>query len=683
METNQYLSMFIDESKDHLQALNENLLNLETAPEDISIVQSIFRSAHTLKGMSATMGFEDIASLTHEMENVLDLVRNEKLKMNSFIFDTLFKSLDSLEAMVNDIIEGGSGKADVTQIIRSLKSIVSGDYAKDAPAPKNTSGTQSSATSELELDEYQMSVLQQSLESQHNVFFLQVFVREDCVLKAARAYMVFEALERNGEVVKSSPTVTEIEQEKFDQSFSVYYITKLSTEELQSMVTSISEIDRAHVEQIDDQSLKQLQQNKLEAQQQTVAAAPASSETAGADKKPGESATGQQAKAAPVANRTIRVDIERLDVLMNLFSELLIDRVRLESLASEIERPELTETIEHMSRVSSDLQNIVLKLRMVPVDTVFNRFPRMIRDIARNLNKKVELVITGADTELDRTVIDEIGDPLVHLLRNAIDHGVESTEERIAAGKPDTGTIHLRAYHSGNHVFIEIEDNGKGINPEAILKSALKKGVITQEEASRMSEQEAIQLLFAPGFSTAEKISDISGRGVGLDVVKSKITSLGGEVTVDSKPGRGTKFSIQLPLTLSIITAMLIRLGEERYALPLSSIVETSAIQKDKVRNVHGISMIEFRQSMIPVVKLADVFECEVQENEQTYEYNIIVIRKGEKMVGLIVDEFIGQQEIVLKTLGKYLTNTFAVSGATILGDGQVALIIDPNALVK
>ncbi|TMV52052.1 chemotaxis protein CheA [Paenibacillus mesophilus] len=685
MEMNQYLSMFIDESKEHLQALNDNMLKLEASPEDIGIVQSIFRSAHTLKGMSATMGFEDLASLTHEMENVLDLVRNHKLAMNPFIFDAIFKSLDSLEAMVEDIINGGTGKADVTDIIAILKSIVTGDYEKEATGAGKPAAAAAAAVNEAELDEFQYSILMQSLEAGLQVYCVKVGVQETCVLKAARAYMVFNYLEQNGEVVKSNPSVEDIEKEKFDKTFTVYYVSELGKEELEKQVGNISEIEAVEVEKLDVDGLKR--------KMQRVQAATAPSEAVAAHKEAAPAAAAAKAEtAAPktsagggaaVASRTIRVDIERLDVLMNLFSELLIDRVRLEQLASEVRRNDLTETVEHMARVSSDLQNIVLKLRMVPIDNVFNRFPRMVRDLAKNLEKKVDLIITGAETELDRTVIDEIGDPLVHLLRNSVDHGVETVPERIAAGKPETGNVYLRAFHSGNHVFIEIEDDGKGINRDKVLATALKRGIVTPEQAKTLTDEEVYLLLFAAGFSTAEKISDVSGRGVGLDVVKTKIESLGGHVQVSSKLGAGTKFSVQLPLTLSIISAMLIRLGSEKYAIPLSSIVETSVVRKETIRRVHGNKMMDFRSTIIPLLSLSSLFDVPDFSEENEAETEVVIVRKGDKLVGLMVDEFIGQQEIVLKTLGKYLTNLFAVSGATILGDGQVALIIDTNALIK
>ncbi|WP_053375738.1 chemotaxis protein CheA [Paenibacillus sp. FJAT-27812] len=693
MDMNAYLSMFIDESNDHLQSLNENLLRLESEPEELSIVQNIFRSAHTLKGMSATMGFEDLAALTHEMENVLDLVRNSKLKMDSFIFDTLFKGLDALEAMVQDIVGGGTGKADVTSIVVSLQIILKSDYSASSAAAAPTvaanaaGASSSSASGAMLLDEFQSSILLQSIESGHSVYHIQIAIRDNCLLKAVRAYMVFDLLERNGEVIKSDPPAQDIEQEKFDFSFTVFTISQLGQEDLQTQLLNISEIETAIVTLLDAESLAVLSQSNAAAAVEVVEAAPV---TPAAPVVNVEAAVKTQAPAAqPAAGapanvaRTIRVDIERLDTLMNLFSELLIDRVRLEQLSSEIKRNDLTETVEHMTRVSSDLQSIVLKLRMVPVDSVFNRFPRMIRDLAKSLDKKIDLVITGADTELDRTVIDEIGDPLVHLLRNSVDHGIETVEERIAAGKPETGTINLRAFHSGNHVFIEVEEDGRGIHHERVLKTAIKNGVVTEEQAKLLSPDEINMLIFAAGFSTADKISDISGRGVGLDVVRSKITSLGGNVTIDSAFGRGTKFSVQLPLTLSIISAMLIKLGSEKYAIPLSSIVETGIIRKENILHVHGNKMIEFRNSIIPLVSLSKVLDSPDFDENQEEETEIVVVRKGEKWAAVMVDEFIGQSEIVLKSLGKYLTNIEAISGATILGDGYVALIIDPNALIK
>lgn len=691
MDMNQYLSMFIDESNDHLQSLNENMLQLEGSPEDLGIVQVIFRSAHTLKGMAATMGFEDLASLTHKMENVLDLVRNEKLKMQDFIFDTLFKSLDALETMVQDITEGGEGKADVSSIVASLQAIESGEWTGGTAPVAAVNQSPSTATpSAVELDEFQYSVLDQSIAEGHRVLYVEVLVSEQSQLKGVRAYMVFDLLERSGEVVKSFPTVQDIEQEKFERSFSLYYITTKEAQELEKGIMSISEIESAKVIQLDQETLQQMTNQAAATAEVEAEPVPApveaSSEPSSSSKEEPKKPVATKTvapKQAATPSRTIRVDIERLDVLMNLFSELLIDRSRLEQLASETGNNDLSDTVAHLSRVSTDLQNIVLKLRMVPVDTVFNRFPRMIRDLAKTLDKKIDLVITGAETELDRTVIDEIGDPLVHLLRNAVDHGVESIAERVAAGKPELGTVNLRAFHSGNHVFIEIEDDGKGIYRDNLLRTAVKRGVVTEEQGAKMSDDEVNQLLFAPGFSTADKISDISGRGVGLDVVKSKITSLGGNVTIHSTPGKGTNFSVQLPLTLSIIAAMLVRLGSEKYAVPLSSIVETAIVQREQVRNIHGNKMITFRESLIPYLSLSEVFGVPDFNDANEQETEIVVIRKGERLAAVAVEEFIGQSEIVLKSMGTYLPSIEGISGATILGDGQVALILDPNAFIK
>ncbi|AJY76588.1 chemotaxis protein CheA [Paenibacillus beijingensis] len=680
MDMNAYLSMFIDESNDHLQALNDNLLQLESSPGDLSIVQVIFRSAHTLKGMSATMGFEDLASLTHEMENVLDLVRNGKLDMDAFIFDVLFKSLDALEAMVRDITGGGEGKADVSEIVAALKSIVKGDYKSAAAQPPVNTAAGGPAAGAANLDEFQVSVLSQSIESGLPVYYIKVALDKDCALKAARAYMVFNVLEENGEVIKSDPSVQDLEQEKFDRSFTVILISPLEQSALQAKIEAVSEVESAEAIQLDAESLAQLAKPETPAVPQSAAIGTEPQEEA--SRQPA-AAKAQTAAAAPAASRTIRVDIERLDTLMNLFSELLIDRVRLEQLASEIRKPELTETVEHMSRISGDLQNIVLKLRMVPVESVFNRFPRMVRDIAKSLDKKVDLVITGADTELDRTVIDEIGDPLVHLLRNSLDHGLETTEGRIAARKPETGTIYLRAYHSGNSVFIEVEEDGRGINGDKVKAKAIENGILTAEEAAKLTPPEINNLIFAPGFSTADKISDISGRGVGLDVVRSKIASLGGTVYVESALGVGSKFSIQLPLTLSIISAMLIKLGSEKYAFPLSSIVETGLIRKEHILNVHGSRMIQYRNAVIPLVSLSKALDSPDFDESAEEETEIIVVRKGDKWAAILVDEFIGQSDIVLKPLGSYLSDTEAFSGATILGDGQVALIVDPNAMFQ
>ena len=687
MDTNQYLEMFIDESKEHLQAINENLLALENDPNDMNIVNEIFRSAHTLKGMSATMGYEDLANSTHKMENVLDGIRNHKITVNSDILDVVFASVDDLEAMVNDIASGGDGKRDVTEVVQKLLLIEKGEDPKGA-----TVNTEKKSKDMIEntdddqmgiLDEFEITVLEQSKEQGFDSYQITVKLRDDCLLRGARVFMVFEILEQVGEVIKANPSVEDLEEERFDYEFSVVLVTKENAEDIEKRIMKVSEIESVTVNKFSIEVYKQGQNSKIEKcnTPSIMEEKNDSASTSQENNQPSESGK-EKTKGQNVSNKTIRVNIERLDILMNLFEELVIDRGRLEQISNDLNNPELHETVERMSRISGDLQNIILNMRMVPVEQVFNRFPRMVRQLARDLNKKINLEIIGAETELDRTVIDEIGDPLVHLIRNAIDHGIETPEERIAKGKPEEGTVVLKAYHSGNHVFIEIEDDGAGINRDKVLKKAIERGVVTAETGASMTDKQVYELIMASGFSTAEKISDVSGRGVGLDVVKSTIESLSGSVSIESRFGHGSIFSIQLPLTLSIISVMLVEIQEEKYAIPLSSIIETAIIKKQDILNAHNQKVIDFRGKVVPLVFLKDIFEVPVV-NEDDDLYSVVIVRKGEKMAGLVVDSFIGQQEIVLKSLGNYLNSAFAISGATILGNGQVALIIDCNALIK
>ncbi|MGG0657955.1 chemotaxis protein CheW [Rummeliibacillus pycnus] len=683
MDTNQYLEVFIDESKEHLQSCNENLLALEQNPHDLAIVNEIFRNAHTLKGMSATMGFEDLADLTHKMENVLDAIRNEKISVTPEILDVVFESVDHLEAMIDDIANGGDGKHDVSATVAKLKQIENGEPINGAEidAEEVLANSAVSSAEALQYDEFELTVIQQSHEQDFNTYEIAVHLREDCLLKAARVFMVFDILEKIGDVIKSSPSVERLEEEQFDNDFFVAVVTKDSATDVQKKLLKVSEVEKITVTPIDYYAIVKKETAVTVAEeaptQQVAQNSTLQASTKTAPKKETEK------KPTHANSKTIRVNIERLDILMNLFEELVIDRGRLQSIATELNHSELNETVERMSRISGDLQNIILTMRMVPVETVFNRFPKMVRQLTRDLHKKVDLEIIGAETELDRTVIDELGDPLVHLIRNALDHGVESPEVRKAAGKPEEGKVVLRAYHSGNHVFIELEDDGAGINREKVLEKAISRGIVSPEVGSSMTDNQVNELILASGFSTADVISDISGRGVGLDVVKSTIESLGGNITIDSTEGRGSLFSIQLPLTLSIISVMLVEIEKEIYAIPLSSIIETSIIRNSDIMNAHNQKVIDFRGKVVPLVFLEEIFEVPREESKDNEFHSVVLVRKGEKMAGLVVDSFIGQQEIVLKSLGNYLTNVFAISGATILGNGKVALIVDCNSLIK
>ncbi|QII48975.1 chemotaxis protein CheA [Bacillus paralicheniformis] len=673
MDMNQYLDVFIEESREHLQTCNEKLLELEKNPTDLQLVNDIFRAAHTLKGMSATMGYEDMAHLTHSLENVLDAIRNEEMTITSEWMDVMFEALDDLEAIVLSIIEGGDGKRDVSEVCAKLD--VTGankEAAASAEAPEAVS-----SETKWAYDEFQRTVIAEAEEQGFKCYEINVALKEDCLLKGVRVYMVFEQLNEIGEVVKTIPETEVLESEDFDSEFVVCFLSKHGEEEIFNKINGVSEIEKIEVTEL---------KNDFSAQEEAAPAAP-EKETApkDAEKNPAKQPDGKKEAAKPAAGggtKTIRVNIDRLDSLMNLFEELVIDRGRLEQIAKELEHGELTETVERMTRISGDLQSIILNMRMVPVETVFNRFPRMVRQLTKELNKKIELSIFGAETELDRTVIDEIGDPLVHLLRNSLDHGIEAPEVRVKNGKPETGQVRLKAYHSGNHVFIEVEDDGAGINRKKVLEKALERNVITERDAETIEDHEIDALIFAPGFSTADQISDISGRGVGLDVVKSKLESLGGSVSIKSSEGEGSLFSIQLPLTLSIISVLLVKLENETFAIPISSIIETAVIDKKDILQTHDREVIDFRGHIVPVVYLKEQFNVE-DSSDDLDQLHAIVVKKGDKLTAFVVDSFIGQQEVVLKSLGDYLTNVFAISGATILGDGQVALIIDCNALIK
>ena len=682
---NQYMDMFLDESHEHLQSLNEGLLRLEENMEEISVVNDIFRNAHTLKGMSATMGFAKIAELTHEMEDVLDLVRKEQLKLNEDIMDTLFKCLDSLEQMVDSV---GNGEAedvvDVSDLVAKLSSISKGTPppaaapaaggAAAAPAAGDASG---GAGSDLGIDDIDLDVMKKAKDAGMNVFHVKVTLMESCVLKAARSVMVMHALDEIGDVIKSVPPAEDLEQEKFERSFDIVVATASDAEAVTNAVDTVSEIEDIGVEELDPDALAK------QAEPAPVAAAPAAA--AAAPKKAAAPAKKEGAKAAAPKkqhqSQSVRVDIEKLDTLMNLMGELVINKVRLEQIGQTHRMSDLMETLEQMDRVTGDLQNIVMKVRMVPVSAVFNRFPRMVRDVSKELGKEINLTIEGEETELDRTVIDEIGDPIMHLLRNSLDHGVESPDAREAKGKPRVGEVGLIARHEGNNVVIMITDDGAGIDASKIRRKAVEKGMITQDEADRLDDADAVRLIFLPGFSTAEQITDISGRGVGMDVVRSKIEALSGHVDVETHIDEGSIFKIKLPLTLAIIQAMLVRVQEEMYAIPLTSIDSTVNIEPTDIQTIQNKEVIVLRGEIIPIVRMEEALQVpHVKDSEQLF---VVVVHAGEAKAGIVVDNLIGQQEIVIKTLGNLFAGLKLFGGATVLGDGRVALILDVATMIQ
>ena len=684
MDTNQYMDMFLDESHEHLQSLNEGLLSLEENSDDVSVVNEIFRNAHTLKGMSATMGYNKIAELTHEMEDVLDLIRKEQLKLNEDIIDTLFKCLDSLEQMINSVGDGeAEDVVDVTDLVAKLSSI-----SKGTPMPKAADATAEAAPQEaadspsIVLTDIDKDVLKQAKESGMIGVHVQVTLAATCLLKSARSYMVMNALDELGDVIKSVPPAEDLEQEKFDHTFDVLLITAAEVKDVEEALESISEIEKVSVNVVDTEAKAEEQATPAEAPK----AAEAKPQVKAPVKTPAKAPAKKEASKKDAAHhkhqsQSVRVDIDKLDTLMNLMGELVINKVRLEQIGQTHRLAELTETLEQMDRVTTDLQNIVMKVRMVPVSAVFNRFPRMVRDVSKELNKEINLTIEGEETELDRTVIDEIGDPIMHLLRNSLDHGVEHPDDREAKGKPRTGEVGLIARHEGNNVVIMVTDDGAGINADVIRRKAVEKGMISQEDADKLDDADAVRLIFLPGFSTADKITDISGRGVGMDVVRSKIEALSGHVDVETKIDEGSVFKIKLPLTLAIIQAMLVKVQEEMYAIPLGSIDSTINIQPTDIKTVRNKEVIVLRGEIIPIIRMEETLQVpHVKDSDEIF---VVVVHAGEAKAGIVVDNLIGQQEIVIKTLGNLFAGLKMFSGATVLGDGRVALILDVATMMQ
>lgn len=687
MDTNQYMEMFLEESREHLQSLNDGLLALENDPEEISVVNDIFRNAHTIKGMSATMGFTKIAELTHDMENVFDLLRTEKMKVNEDIMDTLFKTIDSLEQMIESVGAGGpEDVVDITGFESKLSALASGKPVSEAePAPAAAApaaAAPAAAASSIEYTDTDKDVITEAANGGMHAYHIKVTLSDNCVLKSARSYMVMNALDQLGEVVKSVPPAEDLEQEKFEHSFDVVVVTDSEMKPVEDALLSISEVDSVEIKD----AVEELKAADAPAPEAAAPAAPAANVPAPAAPAPKPSAPPAKKPAAETkklkSGQSVRVDIEKLDTLMNLMGELVINKVRLEQIGTTHRLTELTETLEQMDRVTTDLQTVVMKVRMVPVGQVFNRFPRMVRDLAKELGKELNLTIEGEETELDRTVIDEIGDPIMHLLRNSLDHGLESPDAREAKGKPRIGEVGLIARHEGNNVVIMVTDDGKGIDADVIRRKAVEKGMISEDEANSLDDADAVRLIFLPGFSTAEVITDVSGRGVGMDVVRSKIETLGGHVDVETKIDEGSVFKIKLPLTLAIIQALLVKVQEEMYAIPLGSIDSTINITQEDIKTVRNKEVIVLRGQIIPIIRLGDILNVPRVHEGDSDDIFVVVVHIGERKAGIVVDNLIGQQEIVIKTLGKLLAGLKVISGATVLGDGRVAMILDVSALM-
>ena len=698
MDVSQYLEIFIDETNGHLQTLSDNIMQLEKEPENKDVINEIFRAAHSLKGMAGTMGFKRMQRLTHDMENVFQEIRSDKMKVTSSLIDVLFDCLDAIDGYLENVKEtSDEGTNDNEAIVKELNDILAGGAEESEAAPAADPEAPAQETKavtnymDFELNNKEKDDIKEAQDAGHKVYAITVKIQKECLLKAARAFLVFKAVEDFGQIIVYRPSSQDIEDEKFEDEFSFFLDSEETDfEKIKAAANAVSEIETVTGEEI---PVAAFEGGAEEAKTEEPEKAEAPAETHPAPTKTAQAPASTEKKAAgkskstpkPVTNRTIRVDIEKLDALMNQVSELIIAKNSLVSLSMTGENKEdqvqtFQEQIEYLERITTNLHESVMKVRMVPIESVVNKFPRMIRDLSKRLNKKMELEMTGEDTELDRTVVDQLGDPLQHLLRNSADHGLESAELRKERGKSEVGTIFLKAFQEGNNVIIEVGDDGNGIDTESVKEKAVERGLVTPEAAEQLSQKEIIDFLFMPSFSMAKQISDISGRGVGLDVVKSNIEALGGDVEVRSKLGEGSKFIVRLPLTLAIIQALMVEIRDEKYAIALASIQTIEYISTSDIKYVESKEVIHIRGAVIPLIRMDQELDFEPVEDDENL--TVVIVQKGDKTAGLVIDNLIGQQEIVIKSLGEYISTTKLISGATILGDGEVALILDVNTLM-
>ena len=722
MDISQYKDLFITEAQEHLDSLNKFLLQLENDPNNLDVVTEIFRSAHTLKGMSATMGYDQLTELAHEMENLLEHLRTGDVRVTTNVVDTLFSCFDTLGAIINAIAEDRPEQIDFSGLVGEIRSVTE-EQVTEEPAvaqpglvepigadaevaepqttrqavtepevpeaelaqPQATAQTvaakaeltEPAATEQrvtepkptpqtsaepvaglLEVDE--ADVRRYSATPGMRIMRLTVELDRECLLKSVRVFMVFKKLAQLGDVLGSMPPVEALEDEKFESTFQVAAATPETGQRVEKALLAIAEIASVKIGVLHEPAQE------------------AEPSRAGAD-----GATDKAAAGLSAARRTqsVRVNIARLDTLMNLVGELVINRTRLAQIAQGSNIPDLREALDQTSRLTAELQDEVMKTRMVPVEHVFNRFPRMVRDLARAEGKEIDFVVEGKEIELDRTILDEISDPLIHMIRNAVDHGMATPEKRVKQGKPARGTVKLSAYRDRNYVAIEVYDDGEGVEPARVFDRALSKGLIGEDERRSLTDDDVLRVLCMPGFSTSDKVSGVSGRGVGMDAVKSKAEALGGFVLLAFEPGLGTTVTLKLPLTLAIVQALMVEVSGETYAVPLGTVRETHVISPEDIKTVQSHEAIFLRDETIPLLRLDRLLECSHLLNGAE-QFPVVITEIGPRLIALGVHSLIGQQEIVISTLDKFLKRVEGFAGATILGTGRVALILDIPSLM-
>ena len=673
MDFSEYKDVFAAEAREYIQSLNENLLEFEQNPQDAQLIAEMFRAAHSLKGMAGTMGYNKLADLTHYMENLLDALRDGLLGVTEELINTLFASVDILEVMLDEVIATDGIVTDTTLIKEQLIRILDEDASSETPKLSRPMDLQQGAV-ELPLNEYDRELIKEAVAKDFRPFAVTIVLRDDVLMKSVRAYTVFQALERLGTIAKSVPSAEDLDEERFDDRFTVLFFTHYSPEEIRDVALGVPEVIEADVNDVSLERTGPLPIGEhTEGEEDKTARVDVSSLVAAAA---GKSATTERA-----AERFVRVETERLDELNNLVGELVISRTQVAEVARHLDGTHARAAVAQLDRVTTELQYAAMKLRMVPVKQVFDRFPRMVRDLAKNAAKTINLQVVGEETELDRSLMNQIGDPLVHLIRNSVDHGLETAEVRREQGKAPAGNIRLEARHEGSHVVIEIADDGRGIDPDKIKQKAVENGMITEEEAAKLSDSEAQALIFQAGFSTTEEITDVSGRGVGMDAVRAALDSMNGSVEIESEVGKGTTVALRLPLTLAIIRALLVQAGRETCAIPIQSVRENLRVEPKAIKTIHGERVITLRNEVLPILDLPQLLGFEASKHQG--DLPIIVVEGGSAKAGLIIDELLGQQEVVIKSLSSMLGDIQGVAGATVLGDGTVALILDISAVLN
>lgn len=688
-----YLGIFMDEGQEQLTLLEQEVLRMERGDHSVEILQSMFRAAHTLKGSSRAMGFLEIGELTHQMENVLDDLRNGQLCVDTAIINALLDCLDALTALMASVADHGndtsSGRDDIGGLISRLDEIRGGQAASEL------TGAVTVPNAVIALNDAEASVAAQAYADGKSIYSIDVVIASDCAMKAVRAFMVIGAIQPLGEIVRTLPADKELEDEAFDGRISILFATDLGESAVEILVADVPEVATVTVAAFDSPTVASTESEATKAadveQQSTEDALPTTVANRSGAEETIARAVVHAAKPQD-GGQTIRVGLGRLDSLLNLVGELVIDRTQILQLAQSIRERhgndqaviQLSEAVSRVSRITSELQEQVMKTRMLPIDGVFQRMPRMVRDLAQKTGKEIDFQMSGGETELDRSVIEVLGDPLIHILRNSLDHGIEPGEERIERGKPAMGSVTMTARYEESHIVIDIKDDGRGIDPAKIRAAAVSKGIVTEAKAQAMNDREAINLIMASGFSTAAVVSDISGRGVGMDIVKSNVEKIGGKVYIDSRIGLGSTFTIHLPLTLAIVRALLVTAAGRTYIIPLNSVVEMLSLGDFDAEitraTVAGQAVIIVRGETIPLAGLADLMNGDPRVTDPARiprRAHIVVVGNGERRVGICVDTVGGELEVVIKSLGALLGDIPGLSGASILGDGRVALIVD------